>query len=68
LSLHSAAKQYGITKSRLTARWNGWKTRQDAHETQQKLTPAQETVLKDWIKAMGVRGVPLSLAAVAEYA
>ena len=40
----------------------------EAHEYRQKVTPAQEIVLKDWIKAMGVRGIPLTPAAVAEYA
>jgi len=68
LSLRSAAKQYGTTKSKLTARWNGRRTRAEAHESQQKISSAQEIVLKDWIKAMGIRGIPLTPAAVAEYA
>lgn len=68
LSLRAAAKQYNVPPTTLTGRYNGRTTCANGHIDQQKLTPSQENVLKDWIKVMGVRGVPLTMAAVAEYA
>ncbi|PBK92336.1 hypothetical protein ARMGADRAFT_856322, partial [Armillaria gallica] len=68
LSLRAAAKQYNVSYSTLTARWNGWKTRTESHAEQQKLTRPQEKVLTDWIKVLGKRGIPLSLEMVAERA
>lgn len=68
LSLRAAAKQYNVSYSTLTARWNGRKTCTESHAEQQKLTPPQEKVLTDWIKVLGKRGIPLSLEAVAERA
>ncbi|KAF5375872.1 hypothetical protein D9615_008241 [Tricholomella constricta] len=68
LSLRGAAEMYGVSRSRLTARYNGRKTRTEAHEQQQKLSPSQEYVLKEWIKALGRRCVPLSQGTVAQYA
>ncbi|KAJ7611347.1 hypothetical protein DFH06DRAFT_1373522, partial [Mycena polygramma] len=67
-SLRAAAKQYDVATSTLTARYNGRTTRVGSHVEQQKLSPSQEAVLKEWIKVMGVRGVPLTMTAVAEYA
>ncbi|KAJ7038921.1 hypothetical protein C8F04DRAFT_1179257 [Mycena alexandri] len=67
-SLRAAAKQYNISSTTLTARWNSRTTRVESHVERQKLSPAQELVLKEWIKVMGVRGVPLTMTAVAEYA
>jgi hypothetical protein len=68
LSLRSAAKQFDVSRSQLTARWNGRGTRASAHAAQQKMSPAQEDVLTDWIKSLARRSIPLSPAAIAEYA
>ncbi|KAF8060895.1 hypothetical protein FPV67DRAFT_1423145, partial [Lyophyllum atratum] len=51
--LRAAAKHFVVSRSALTARYNGRATRAEAHAAQQKLTPAQENVLKEWIKALG---------------
>jgi helix-turn-helix, Psq domain/Tc5 transposase DNA-binding domain len=68
LSLRSAAQMYDVPKTTLTARFNGRHTRSEAHAGQQKLTPPQEEILKEWIKVLGKRGVPLDLSAVANRA
>jgi hypothetical protein len=68
LSLRSAAKRFDVSRSKLTARWNGRGSRVEAHETRQKLSSAQEEVLKNWIKSLAHRSIPLSPSAVAEYA
>lgn len=68
LSIRKAALTYKVSLSKLTARWNGRRTRTEAHVHQQLLTPPQELVLKEWIKSLGLRGVPLSPSTVAEYA
>ncbi|KAJ7745125.1 hypothetical protein B0H16DRAFT_1208277, partial [Mycena metata] len=67
-SLRAAAKHHDVPPTTLTGRYQGKTTRKESHEDQQKLTPAQELILVEWIKVMGVRGVPLSMTAVAEYA
>ncbi|KAF8220484.1 hypothetical protein L208DRAFT_1062861, partial [Tricholoma matsutake] len=55
---------YDVQKMTLTARFNGHHTRSEAHAAQQKLTPPQEEILKEWIKVLRKRGVPLDLSAV----
>jgi hypothetical protein len=67
-SLRSAALDYKVSRTTLTARYNGRQTRLEAHAKEQKLTPSQENVLKEWIKALGRRGLPMSLHLVAEQA
>ncbi|KAG2744902.1 hypothetical protein P692DRAFT_20657765, partial [Suillus brevipes Sb2] len=57
-SLRSAALDYKVSRTTLTARYNGRQTRLEAHAKEQKLTPSQENVLKEWIKALGRRGLP----------
>jgi len=47
--------------------YNGCKTQVESHSHQQKLTPSQELVLKEWVKSLGLWGVPLSPSPVAEY-
>jgi hypothetical protein len=64
LSLRSAAQMYDVQKTTLTARFNGCHTRSEARAAQQKLAPPQEEILKEWIKVLGKRGVPLDLSAV----
>jgi hypothetical protein len=68
LSIRAAAEQYGVSRSRLTARYNGRKTRIEAHAGQQKLSPPQEHVLSNWIRVVGERGIPVSLGTLAAYA
>jgi hypothetical protein len=68
LSIRAAAEEYGVSRSRLTARYNGRKTRTEARAGQQKLSPPQERVLSDWIKVVGERRIPVSLGALAAYA
>ena len=53
LSLREAAKEYGITKGRLTNRFNGKQTKREAHQHEQVLDFAAKSVLVDWIKEMG---------------
>lgn len=67
-SLRAAAKQYDVSRSALTAQWNGRGTRAESHAHQQKLSPSQELILKEWIKVMGRRGMPLAYKAIAEHA
>lgn len=67
LSLRAAAKQHDVSRSALTARWHGRATRSEGHAHRQKLSPSQELVLKEWIKVMGRRGVPLGYKAIAEH-
>lgn len=68
LSLHSAAEQFGVSHTTLTARFHGRKTCTEAHVHQQQLSPSQEEVLKAWIKAEGRRGIPMSPSTVAQTA
>jgi hypothetical protein len=68
LLIQRAAATYNITVSKLTACWHGQKTRAEAHVHQQLLTPPQELVLKEWVKSLGLWGVPLTPSMVAEYA
>lgn len=68
LSLREAASAYGVSKTTLTARFNGRKTRKEAHQHEMTLTHAQEEVLVEWIVEMGRRGVPLHASAVAQHA
>src|SRR5204862_2710986 len=44
----------------LTDRYNGVRTRAEAHEHEQLLSAAQEEVLVAWIKVMGKRGLPMT--------
>lgn len=68
LSIRRAATDYGVPRTTLQDRMNGVLTRTAAHAHQQALTPAQESILVDWVKAQGRRGVPLTLATVTDYA
>lgn len=68
LSLRGAAKLFNVPRSTLTDRFNGRRTRQEAHEHQQNLTAAQEDLLVEWAQSMGRRGIPLTPTSLAEYA
>lgn len=68
LSLCEAAAAYNISKTTLTARFNGRQTRKQAHEQEKTLSLAAEQVLVEWIIQMGRRGIPLHASAVAAHA
>ena len=68
LSLQQAARDYGVSRTTLTARYNGRETRKEAHVKEQKLSKEEEDVLIAWIKVMGRRGIPFTPALVQEYA
>lgn len=50
LSLRQAAKDFNVPRGTLTDRWNGIKTRQEAHIDEQALSPEKEQVLVVWAK------------------
>ncbi|KIJ34981.1 hypothetical protein M422DRAFT_262940 [Sphaerobolus stellatus SS14] len=56
-SINAAAIQYRIPTSTLTYRLGGHSSYREGHINQQILTPAQITVLLDWCKTAGDRGV-----------
>jgi hypothetical protein len=68
LSLREAAKAYCISKTTLTARFNGRRVRVEAHEHERKLSPGCESALVKWIIEMGWRGIPMDSTMVAEHA
>ncbi|KAJ3576997.1 hypothetical protein NP233_g9 [Leucocoprinus birnbaumii] len=68
LSLLKAAANYGVSRTTLTARWNGRLTRQEAHIPQQLLPPPQENLIKEWLKALACHSIPVSPKTLAKYA
>lgn len=68
LSLREAANIFDVSKTTLTARYNGRTTQKKAHEHKKKITPGAEAALVDWIIEMGRRGIPLHGSAVAQHA
>lgn len=59
-SIRRAATDYVVPRSTLNDRYNGLRTRAEAHAHQQSLTPSQETILVEWIKAqVGSLSFPL---------
>lgn len=68
LSIREAALTFQVKRGVLGARFNGRKTRKEAHEHEKTLTFAQERALVDWVKEMGRRGIPLHASAVAHHA
>jgi len=68
MSVRAAAAKTGCAKSTLAKRWNGRTTRALAHGTQQKVAPAMEKVLVEWIVELGRRGLPTGRALVIEKA
>ena len=68
LSLREAAKCFEVSKTKLTAQFNGRKTKREAHKHERILSFGEENVLVEWIKEMGRRGVPLHASAVALHA
>lgn len=68
LSLRQAAADYGVSRTTLTARFHGRKTRKEAHEKELKVTKEEEDVLVAFTKVMGRRGNPLNPCLITEYA
>lgn len=59
-SISAAALKHNVPRSTLSDRWNGKRTRRQAHTSQQHLTYDEERILVAWAKALGRRGVPLT--------
>jgi hypothetical protein len=68
LSVRQAATAFYVPHSTLQDRYNGRKTRKEAHAHEQNLTPAQEDIVIEWVKVMGHRGVPLTQATLRDHA
>jgi hypothetical protein len=68
LSLREAATCFNVGKTTLTARFNGRKTKKEAHVHEKTLSFAAEAALVEWIAEMGRRGIPLHASAVAQHA
>lgn len=56
----AAAREYGIPRTTLASRLQGHQTQQTSHQHQQRLTPAQEEFLADWILEEDAHGAPPS--------
>jgi hypothetical protein len=67
-SIREAAKAYNVPRSTLASRQNGILPRNAAHEQQQRLTPAQEEFLTDWILEQDLQGYAPSHTRVREMA
>lgn len=67
-SLRTAAKDFGVPRSTLTGRWHGAKPKKEAHDHQKHFTPEQESILVDWIRTLGRRGVPMTLSSLRDFA
>jgi helix-turn-helix, Psq domain len=66
--IREAARAFGVSKTTLTARFNGRKTRVKAHEDERKLSVGCEEALVEWVAEMGRRYMPLHASAVAAHA
>ena len=67
-SFREAAQTFRVSKTTLTARFNGQKTREEGHKHEQRLNDAAEAVLVEWIQECGRRNIPLHPSAVAAHA
>jgi transposase len=56
-SIRQAAKAYNVPRSTLADRQHGKPPRSAAHEQQQRLTPAQEEFLTEWILEQDLQGL-----------
>ncbi len=57
-SIRSAAADHDVPFSTLRRRWNGVRSRSQAHVAQMLLTPPQERGLADWAKELAKRAIP----------
>ncbi|XPS72644.1 hypothetical protein M3J07_004794 [Ascochyta lentis] len=67
-SQRQAARAYGIPKSSLQSRLQGYQPHAIAHSNQQRLTPEQEEFLVEWILEEDSRAQPPSHPRVQEMA
>src|SRR5271156_4109132 len=67
-SIRQAAKAYNVPRSTLADRQHGKPLRSAAHEQQQRLTPAQEEFLTEWILEQDLQGYAPSHTRVREMA
>ena len=67
-SIRQAAKAYNVPRSTLADRQHGKPPRSAAHEQQQRLTPAQEEFLTEWILEQDLQGLAPSHTRVREMA
>lgn len=66
-SIRRAAIDYDVPRSTLQDRYNGRLTRVQAHGSQQKLSPAQENILVEWIKVQASLNCHLWLISIYSY-
>jgi len=66
LSLRQAAIKFNIPHATLTARFNGRSTRQQARESQRRLTRSQEDVLSEWLCSRARRAIPVTPQGLSE--
>jgi Tc5 transposase DNA-binding domain/helix-turn-helix, Psq domain len=68
-SVNAAAKAYNLTESTLRRRYHGTTTsRARARQTQQLLSPVQESLTRQWILNCEVTGYAISHAQLREFA
>ena len=67
-SVRAAARAYNIPRSTLQHRLAGTTTSAISHHDQQRLSPAQEEFLTEWILEEGARGYPPTIPRVREMA
>ena len=66
--LDHAAKELGVSKATLHRRLNGGKSRSDAKEPAQQLTPQEEKAMASWISASTATGNPVQHDFICEMA
>jgi len=64
------AQEHGIGKEWRTIinRYNGGRSGREAHEEQQKLTPAEEVIIVEFVRESANRGFPMTLRNIEQYA
>ncbi len=63
-----ASRDFDVPFSTLQGRYNGRKSKTEAHEHQRHFSTAEEQVMVDWIKLLGRRGIPMTLTVLREFA
>ena len=67
-SFRQAAKDYEVSKTTLMNRFNGRRSHRESRQTLQRLTPAQEERVVEFVKTMGHRKIPLTPTTITECA
>ena len=67
---HKIAQEHGIENQWRTIinRYNGGRSRQEAHEEQQKLTPVEEVIIAEFVRESANHGFPMTLHNIEQYA